>query len=299
MRLDRFLITTLLLSSCGGVGASIPGAPASDAGDAAPSADARPSSSPDAANAADRANQGSVTIHLKATTAAFPHSDGLSGQTPSDQRLAIRSLSLGSSADDPAPWIVFDLGTKAVLAGVNDGDDTVIATVPASAVKPGSYAYAKVGVAYVQYSVAATVHTDGLSVPGTFHNVEVLSNDTVIDGSSYAAGHSTFTFVVGSQTYGPVTEMLAPVPMSAGLGITLSVVDGQAAYGFPMSLDVAPPDGETALTMLANTNEDFRWMDQNKTGYAPGVFDVSPPTSFEPVEQFGANSLTLSVASVH
>jgi len=51
-----------------------------------------------------------------------------------------------------------------------------------------------------------------------------------------------------------------------------------------------------AITMLANTNEDFRWMDQDEPGYTNGVFDVTPPSAFEPVEQFGANSLTLSVA---
>ena len=288
MRLDSFLVVSFFsLVACGGSGATILDGP-----------DGARSERPDSAIHPDpdaKASAGAVTIHLKATTAPFAHHDGLSGQTPSDQRLAIKSLSLGASADDPSPWLVFDLGSDAVLAGVNDGDDTVIATVPDASMRSGSYAYAKVGVAYVRYSVAATVHADGLAVPGTFHNLEVLSTGTVLDGTTYASGYSTFTFVVGSETFGPVTENSAPLPTSAGLGIGLSIVDGQAAYGFPVALEVSHGRGDFDLTMVANTSEDFRWKDVDEPGYAAGVFDVTPPSAYEPVEQFGANSLTLSI----
>jgi len=135
-----------------------------------------------------------------------------------------------------------------------------------------------------------------LSVPGIFHNLEVLSDDTVISGQTYASGYYSFNFAVGSVTYGPVTGTSGPLPASAGLGISLSIVGGQASYGFPVALDVPSTSANVAITMLANTNEDFRWMDQDEPGYSKGVFDVTPPSSFEPVEQFGANSLALSVA---
>ena len=296
MRLDLVLAFMFLVASCGGTSASIADAP-QDASDAfAGDAKAADSGSSLGDASADQRAHGSVTIRLAATTASFAHSDGLSGQTPSDQRLAIRSLSLGASAVDASPWIVFDLDASAVLAGVNDGDDTVIATVPGSAIRSGSYAYAKVGVAYVRYVVAATVHDDGLGIPGTFHNLEVLSKGTVIGGTTYASGYSTFTFVAGGETYGPVVETSAPVPEYAGIGITLSIANGEATYGFPVALTVSPVSSAMTLTMLANTNEDFRWKDEDEPGYAPGVFDVTPPSSYEPVEQFGANSLTLSLA---
>jgi hypothetical protein len=288
VRFDSFIVIFAFpLVACGGSGATILDAP-----DAARSAksDSSVQAGPDA-----QTSSGAVTIHLRATTAPFAHHDGFSGQTPSDQRLAIKSLSLGASADDPSPWLVFALGTDAVLAGVNDGDDSVIATVPDASLRPGSYSYAKVGVAYVRYSVAATVHADGLAVPGTFDSLEVLSSGTLLDGTTYSSGYSTFTFVVGSETFGPVTETSAPLPTSAGLGIGLSIVDGQAAYGFPIAIEVAREKGDFDLTMLANTNEDFRWKDEDEPGYAPGVFDVTPPSSYEPVEQFGPNSLTLSI----
>ena len=81
----------------------------------------------------------------------------------------------------------------------------------------------EVGALYhVRYAVAATVHVAGLALTGTFHNLEVLSNDTVIGGQTYASGYYSFAFVVGSQTYGPVTGTTAPLPESAGLGIALS-----------------------------------------------------------------------------
>jgi hypothetical protein len=290
-----FLTSSTCLAACGGVDATIPNTP-----DASPDKDAEGlearAHAEGAPSAESAGHEGSITIHLKATTAAFTHHDSWSGQTPSDQRIGIRSLSLGSSGADPSPWVVFDLGTKAVDAGLNDGDDTLVATVSASSVKAGSYSYARVGVAYVRYSVGATVHEAGLSVPGTFHNLEVLSDDTVISGQTYASGYYSFNFAVGSVTYGPVTGTSGPLPASAGLGISLSIEDGQASYGFPVALDVPSTSANLAITMLANTNEDFRWMDQDEPGYTKGVFDVTPPSSFEPVEQFGANSLTLSVA---
>jgi hypothetical protein len=279
-----FLSSSTFLTACGGVGATIP---------YAPDAHAETEGAPPAKSSG---HAGSITIHLAATTAAFTHHDAWSGQTPSDQRIGVRSLSLGSSGDDPSPWVVFDFGTNTVDAGLNDGDDTLVATVPASSVKAGSYTYARVGVAYVRYSVAATVHEAGLSVPGTFHNLEVLSDDTLISGQTYASGYYSFNFAVGSLTYGPVTGTSGPLPASAGIGISLSIENGQASYGFPVTLDVPSTSANLAITMLANTNEDFRWMDEDEPGYAAGVFDVTPPSSFEPVEQFGANSLTLAIA---
>ena len=294
-----FLSSFAFLAACGGASTSVPGAPDASPNEAA-HADSRndtgtqvPDSPP---GDTSRPRTGSIAIHLKATTSPFTHHDAWASQTPSDQRIGIRSLSLGSSADDPSPWVVFDLGTKTVDAGLNDGDDTLVAAVPASSVKTGSYAYARVGVAYVRYAVAATVHVAGLALTGTFHNLEVLSNDTVIGGQTYASGYYSFAFVVGSQTYGPVTGTSAPLPESAGLGIALSIQGGEATYGFPVALEVPQTSASVDLTMLANTSEDFRWMDENESGYASGVFDVTPPSSYEPVKQFGANSLTLSVA---
>ena len=303
--IDRATSSTLFLSSfaflaaCGGVGTSIPAAPDASPKDAA-HVDSRgetgtkaPASPP---GDTSHAHTGSVTIHLEATTSPFTHHDAWAGQTPSDQRIGIRSLSLGSSPDDPSPWVVFDLGTKTVEAGLNDGDDTRVATVPASSVKTGRYAYARVGVAYVRYAVAATVHVGGLAVTGTFDNLEVLSNDTVVGSQTYASGDYSFAFVVGSTTYGPITGTSAPLPQSAGLGIALSIRGGEATYGFPVALDLAATSANVDVTMLANTSEDFRWMDESQPGYASGVFDVTPPSSYEPVKQFGANSLVLSAS---
>jgi hypothetical protein len=284
------------LVACGGAATTpIGGDDASRRDDAAAIGADAPLRSGDAAAEPDAGRGGTIQVHLKATTAPFAHHDAWAGQTPSDQRIGIRSLTLGASADDPSPWVVFDLGTKAVDSGLNDLDDTLVATLPASSLRSGSYRYAHVGVAYVRYAVSATVHADGLWLPGTFDNLEVLSNDTRVGSQTLQSGDYSFTFLVGSQTYGPITGTSAPLPASDGLGIALSIRDGQASYGFPVTLDVEATSADVVITMLANTSEDFRWMDQSDPGYQDGVFDVTPPASYEPVEQFGANRLTLSV----
>src|SRR5262249_14129553 len=76
-----------------------------------------------------------VEIHIRASTSPVPHGDGLSGQTPSDQKIGIRRLTMLTSATDPAPLVVFDHASAAVEAGLNDKDDTVVATVPAATLK--------------------------------------------------------------------------------------------------------------------------------------------------------------------
>ncbi|MCS6899456.1 MAG: hypothetical protein NZX77_06760 [Polyangiaceae bacterium] len=41
--------------------------------------------------------------------------------------------------------------------------------------------------------------------------------------------------------------------------------------------------------------ESFRWKDENKSGFLPKIFDVTP-TSFEPVQRFGANSFEVKLS---
>jgi hypothetical protein len=239
----------------------------------------------------------SVFIHLKATTAPVTHLDAWSAQTPKKQTLGIRGLALGTGPNDPNPWVVFDLGSGFIEAPLDDKADTIVATVPASALKNGTYTYAWTYASHVRYQVDATVHALNTAVPGTFDNLQVLSDNTTLDGQVRASGYYSFSFLVGSQTYGPTTGNGGPLPQTTGAGITLSIKGGVASYGFPINLTVAPPAVDMDITLEANTHEDFRWEDDPQAGYAPKILDVTPPSSFETVEQFGPNALSVSIAT--
>lgn len=261
--------------------------------DAAP-----PDAVADAADASpDAAPEHFVTIHLRATTKPIAHPDGWSGETPKKQLLGVRALTLGASANDPNPWTVFDLAGGFIEAPVDDAADTVLAKIPRSALKAGTYVYAKAYVSHVRYEVDAVVHALGMSAPGTFQNVQVLSDGTNVEGATRASGWYSFSFVAGSQKFGPVTGDQGPLPQTTGGGITLTVENGKASYGFPISLAIAEstPDADVDVILEANTHEDFRWDDTPGAGHAAKAFDVDPPSTFEPVKQFGPSSLTLSI----
>ncbi|NVL78506.1 hypothetical protein HWN78_26370, partial [Escherichia coli] len=82
------------LAACGGSTASVDGAP--DPG--APGA-----SSPGASSSAMPGAGAQVTLSLRGTTATVPHADGFSSQTPASQHVAVKSVWLLKSKDDPTP----------------------------------------------------------------------------------------------------------------------------------------------------------------------------------------------------
>lgn len=232
-----------------------------------------------------------VEIHLRALTSPIAHADGLSGQTPSDQKIGIRKLTMMTSATDPSPLVVFDHGASAVEAGLNDKDDTVVATVPAATLKAGNYTVARVAISHARYRVAATMHGFGQSVPGAFENLHILSDGSTVDGETWNKGHYRFTFEVGGNSLATQSGEDSPLPLnpSAG-GITMDTAGSETAYVFPISIPVEPNvRGDVKLIFEINTHENFRWQDEPTQGYASGIFDVTP-TSYEPVKSFGANS---------
>lgn len=270
-------------SACGGSSVDVGGYSAPDSGASAPA--------PSPADAPPAGSSAKVDIHLRASTSPVAHGDGLSGETPGDQRIGIRKLTMMTSPVDPSPLVVFDLGASAVEAGLNDKNDTVIATVPASSLKAGTYTIARVAISHVRYRVAATMHAIGQSVPGVFDNVHVLTDGSIIDGQTWNKGHYRFSFEAGGAVLGSQSGENTPLPLSASSGgITMDSTAGETSYVFPIDIPVDPNvASDVKLVFEINTNENFRWQDQPAPGYAGGVFDVTP-TSYESVKSFGANS---------
>jgi hypothetical protein len=234
-----------------------------------------------------------VTLALRGTTAPIAHADDFASQTPASQSVAVTSLWLLRSAEDPSPLKVVDLGTSAVETDLVSGKTNDIATVALRSLPAGTYTIAKVGVAWVRYRVAARLH-DVVAIDGRYDNVEALSDGAVIDGTSRDKGWFRSEFGVGAATYGSYEGVNAPLPQRpSGGGMTLETSGPTAFYVFPMKVTIDPTETkDQRIVCEVNVHESFRWQDQAQPGYASKVFDTTP-TTFEPVMSFGASGFSL------
>jgi hypothetical protein len=235
-------------------------------------------------------------VHLRATQAKVNFTDGYAGETPLDQHVAIRKLTLYRDANDTAPVVVFDNGQNAVECGLNDGNDTLVGTAVAKTLPAGTFTIAHVEIGYYRFKVAATMHSNGMTVPGDYSDLEVLTDATMVDGKLQNQGHYSFTFEVGGTAYGTLTgeDLMTPVDLAGG-GLSLVTASHSASYVFPVNVVIDPALPSTVkAVMLINTYQNFRWQDQPMAGYATGVFDTTA-TTYEPVTSFGANSFSLGI----
>ncbi len=301
MKLSSSLpIVTFALSTAacsGATGTSIPEPPGAGSGSTpgtptgAPAATS-PAASPAFPGGPRPSGEGNVVIHVRASTRAVPHTDGLSGQTPREEYVGIRALLLGTSKDDPDPLVVFD-HQGYVEARLADGDDTIVARVPASSLRAGRYTWARTVVTHARYRVDATVHASGFSMPGEYENLVVLSDGTDVGGKKRMSGDVVSTFRGAGRVYGPTAATMPIGAWSSG-GIALEVANGRAAYVYPVNVVVDPSTKRQVDVLFdVNMHECFRWQDTPGPGYARHVWDVELG-SWEPVMQFGANSFSLA-----
>lgn len=238
----------------------------------------------------------SVAIRLRSTTMPVAHDDGLSGQTPLAHASGLRSLRLYRDAADPSPYVPFDLGQNAVEASYDDGADTLVATVDGDTIPRTTFTRARVVHSHVRYRIAATAHMGMISAPGTFDNMQVMSDGSMVDGMLRDAGYFEYEFTTASGLAFPLTGNDAPSPeWTGGGGFDVAFENGEWAYYFPVNLPI-PEDlsGSHAVVLTVNMHESFRWQDQPMQGYVDGVFDATA-TSFEPVMRFGPSSFALTV----
>lgn len=287
------LVSTFALVACSGATADVADlyGPAPSSSSATPSDPAAPATP---GTAVDPSAGPFVSVHVRATQAPFAHLPSTVGQTPSLQRMAWKSLTLYASKDDPNGYRVFDHGTAPVEGGLGDGDDTVLAKLPIKGLRAGHYGYARVEVSYVKYNVATDMHSLGFVLPGTFENVQVLANGTMLDGQRRDKGFYRYTFKSASLAPQTVEGNDAPIPQTTGAGgISLESGPNGLVYAFPidMTIDLGVSHDLHAIFEV-NTHENFRWIDQSVPGYSAGRYDTTP-TSFEPVVSFGANAARL------
>jgi len=238
-----------------------------------------------------------VTVHITANTDAFPHEDGLSGQTAISASGGVRSLMLYRDAEDTEPLVLFDHGVNVVEVGYDDGDETEVAVVPTENMVAGSYTVARLSQSYSRYQVAATLHTLGGMYDGILDNVFVMADQTMLDGQMRDAGHYDFSFAGGGESFAIAGEDY-PVPIySFTAGAYAVVEDGEWAVYFPVAVEISD-DASLDMDIVVDVNLDqaFRWTDLLVLGYEPGVFDVTE-ISYEPLVRFGGNHFEMTVTS--
>ncbi len=237
-----------------------------------------------------------LAIHIRANTTAFPHADGLSGETALFARGGVRSLRLLRATGDPAPVTVFDYGADAVEVGYDAGDDTVAARIDPAALPPGEYVLARMVQIYSRFRIAGTLHEGLSATSGVFDEVVVTSNGTRIGGAVRDAGWIAAAFEAPGRPRVTLAGDFIPVaPLSTTAGAWAVEENGEWAVYFPIHLQVATGlTAQSTLTIDVNMDHSFRWSDVALPGWEPGVFDATP-ISWEPVIRFGGNRFDVSL----
>jgi hypothetical protein len=304
-----FFLPLLLAAACGSGPATLepgtepagntggnPSGPAPSASSSQSSGASNPTMSGGSGMPAPASGTGNVVIHMRANAKQVTFTDGLPGQTPRDEYVGIRGLVLSTGVNDPNPLVVFD-NHSYIEARVNDGDDTILATVPAKTLRAGHYTLARTLVTHARFKVDGVSHDAALPVSGEVQELVVVSDGTNVGGAMHNSGDYVATFTAASVSIGPVSgTMTIPNGLTSG-GITLQVDKGQASYVYPVDVTVDPTiNGDEHTYFDINTFECFRWQDDALLGYTPGAWDfVGSLGSWETVKQFGPNAFTLTL----
>ncbi len=134
-----------------------------------------------------------VAVRIGATTESYPHADGLSAQTARNVSGGISSLVLFRDADDLAPLVLF-ASEIPVEVGYDDGDDTVLVELEPAELPAGTFTLGRIVQDYSRFTIDATRHEDAEEVAGELEVVQVMSDDTVLDGELRQAGYYEHLF---------------------------------------------------------------------------------------------------------
>jgi len=221
---------------------------------------------------------------IRASTATYPHNDGLAGQTARVVSAGVRSLELIDDAGDS--WILLDESPNNVAVDYNDGDATEVARFPASEARPGHYVKGRMVQDWSRFEVDATLHGVGSATPGVLRVLQVTSEAAMVDGSPMDAGQYEHEFE-GSGVLEHYDGVLPLPTHSETAEAEADIENGLWAVYFPVDLTVTA-DVDATLEVELNLDRAFRWTDVPGGANKPDVYDIAPPL-YEPVEQFGAN----------
>ena len=223
---------------------------------------------------------GKIQIYVKGDQTSPNLKDGLSGQTPSDYEIALSAYHVLQSANDPAPTLCFDHGSKPVVTNMKG--DTLVGSCDTSKFKTGAYTHGRTRVDWARYTVDGVYHGMGQHVAGSFTFFRAYS-DTTYKGKSYKAGKGFISFsalpsVLIPMDYGP----MPPMP-----GVTFSTKGGkfEMTFQYPKPLPIVKENKDTHWARFHwKVGDAFRWKDRKMSGYKDGKWDVNlNPSSSEQV----------------
>jgi hypothetical protein len=281
--------TTLVLALAGpGCWGSPLGGPTFDGGDAGGAGDAAahgdgpaaphdgPAAQHDGAPADGAGDDSGITggrieIYVSGDSTVRTFTDGLSGQTPRDFKIALSKYYAMTSALDPSPALCFDHGTGEVVADLSG--DTLVGTCATASLPTASYTYGRVRVMWAEYTVSGVLHYLGSPYAGDFTFFRAYS-DVMHGGVAMSAGQGIIKF----STTGTEIPVTYPPALAAAPGVTVETTNGECwmtfAYSHPLPVDQTSPDTHWAR-FTWEIFEGFRWSELALAGYATGTWDVS------------------------
>ena len=223
---------------------------------------------------------------------AYPHQDGLTGQTAREVSAGVRSLELIDDAG--GVWTVLEASPANVSVSYTDSQPTTLAIIGPSLVRPGHYVKARLVQDWSRFEVDATLHQASTATPGRLRVLMATSDGAQVDGQTLKQGHYRHVFVGAGADRS--WEGASPVPQHSTTAEAEAFDEsGSWAVYFPIDLQV--PAGATGtLSLRVNLDQAFRWSDLGSPGHSTGAYDIAPPL-YEPVEQFGGNRFDLELVT--
>jgi hypothetical protein len=214
---------------------------------------------------------GRIDIYVAGDSTPRSFTDGLSGQTPHDFKIALSKYYAMTSATDSSPALCFDHGAAEVVADLSG--DTLVGSCATASLPTAVYTYGRTRVEWAEYTVSGVLHYLGQSYSGDFTFFRAYS-DVVRNGTPMSAGQGVIKFsLTGTEI--PVTY---PAALATAPGVTVETTNGECwmtfAYSHPLPVDQASPDSHWAR-FTWQIFEGFRWSELALAGYATGAWDVS------------------------
>jgi hypothetical protein len=213
---------------------------------------------------------GRIDIYVAGDSTPKTFTDGLSGQTPRDFKIALSKYYAMTSATDPAPALCFDHGAGEVVANLSG--DTLVGSCATATLPTAAYTHGRVRVEWAEYTVSGVLHYLGGAYAGDFTFFRAYS-DVVRSGVPMSAGQGIIRFgLTGTEI--PVTY---PAALQAP-GVSVEVTNGECwmtfVYSHPLPVEQTSPDSHWAR-FTWEIFEGFRWSELALAGYATGAWDVT------------------------
>jgi hypothetical protein len=148
----------------------------------------------------------------------------------------------------------------------------------------------------VRYRAAATYHAGAQSAPATLASLQVVSNESMVDGQLRNKGYFSDILKLGTNTMLDDTGDGRALPQNTASGsLPLDTSGAQAFYQVPVTITIDPDvKHDVAIVIAINAFASVRWFDQESPVNVRNVLDANSQ-AHEPVRHFGVASLGITL----